>query len=235
MRSERIRARGRSASRARLGALAVAAVMLMTVLPWASTLSGSAARRHLSGRRPPRPLVRGLPSAAGMDQRRLPPRAMAWSRRFVQSVQVAVPHGRSRRRLRIHVPRTRPASSAVRHTVAALPAAGERARPAAPPPRAAPPGPRGRRVSSGPGIRSIIAAAATRHHVAPGWLLRVAVCESGLDPLAYNAGSGASGLFQFMPGTFYGNGGRNLWDPVEQAEVAATMFAAGESSAWACA
>jgi len=84
-------------------------------------------------------------------------------------------------------------------------------------------------------VRSIIVAAAARHGVAASWLLRVAMCESGLNPGAYNAFSGASGLFQFMPSTFYGNGGRDLWSAYQQADIAATMFAAGESSAWACA
>ncbi len=84
-------------------------------------------------------------------------------------------------------------------------------------------------------VRSIVVAAAARHGVASSWLLRVAMCESGLNPSAYNASSGASGLFQFMPSTFYGNGGHDLWSAYQQADVAAAMFAAGESSAWACA
>lgn len=34
--------------------------------------------------------------------------------------------------------------------------------------------------------------------------LRVAYCESGYNPFAYNRSSGASGVFQIMPGTWAG-------------------------------
>ncbi len=34
--------------------------------------------------------------------------------------------------------------------------------------------------------------------------LRVAACESGFDPAAYNPYSGAMGVFQFMPATWRG-------------------------------
>jgi hypothetical protein len=37
-----------------------------------------------------------------------------------------------------------------------------------------------------------------------------------------------------MPGTFYGNGGHNIWDPTDQSDVAAKMFARGDSGAWSC-
>lgn len=95
-------------------------------------------------------------------------------------------------------------------------------------------------VSYGSGdIQSIIVAAANRFGVDPNWLLRVAKCESGFNPNAYNP-SGASGLFQFMPATFAANsvragfGGSSIWDPVASANTAAYMFSVGQSRQWTC-
>lgn len=81
---------------------------------------------------------------------------------------------------------------------------------------------------------AIIRAAAARYGASGDQMVRVAMCESGLNPRAYSASSGASGLFQFMPGTFYGHGGKNIWDPYDQSNVAAQMFAQGQASAWTC-
>ena len=83
-------------------------------------------------------------------------------------------------------------------------------------------------------IAQIIRDAAARWGANPDQMLRVAMCESGLNPNAYNASSGATGLFQFKPPTFYSHGGHNIWDPTDQANVAARMFAAGQASAWTC-
>ena len=83
-------------------------------------------------------------------------------------------------------------------------------------------------------IIAIIRGAAAQYGANGDQMVRVARCESSLNPYAYNRGSGASGLFQFMPGTFYGNGGHNIWDPTDQSDVAAKMFARGDSGAWAC-
>lgn len=83
-----------------------------------------------------------------------------------------------------------------------------------------------------------IAAASARWGVSYGWLLRVASCESGLNPSAYNS-SGASGLFQFMPGTFWlyaaqiGEG-RSYWNAYASANVAAYMFSRGLAYEWSC-
>jgi soluble lytic murein transglycosylase-like protein len=82
-------------------------------------------------------------------------------------------------------------------------------------------------------IAAIIRAAAARYGVDGDRLLRVAMCESGLNPNARNA-SGAEGLFQFKPATFYGHGGHNIWDPADQSDVAARMFAQGLSGQWTC-
>jgi hypothetical protein len=32
--------------------------------------------------------------------------------------------------------------------------------------------------------------------------------------------------------TFMAHGGTSIWDPVQQSEIAAKMFASGDSSAW---
>jgi soluble lytic murein transglycosylase-like protein len=80
----------------------------------------------------------------------------------------------------------------------------------------------------------IIRAAAARYGANGDQMVRVARCESGLNPRAYSASSGASGLFQFVPGTFYGHGGKNIWDPYDQSNIAAQMFAQGQASAWTC-
>ncbi|MGC1407039.1 MAG: transglycosylase SLT domain-containing protein [Candidatus Dormiibacterota bacterium] len=83
-------------------------------------------------------------------------------------------------------------------------------------------------------IMQIIWAAAKEYNVSYPWLLGVAKCESGLDPTDVNRTSGASGLFQFMPATFHGHGGTDIWDPVQQADIAAKMFSIGESGEWVC-
>jgi hypothetical protein len=82
-------------------------------------------------------------------------------------------------------------------------------------------------------IISIITSAALAHGISAEWMIRVARCESGLNIYAHNP-SGATGLFQFMPGTFVGNGGVDIYDPTQQANVAAKMFANGQSYQWSC-
>ncbi|HVB14422.1 MAG TPA: transglycosylase SLT domain-containing protein [Candidatus Dormibacteraeota bacterium] len=83
-------------------------------------------------------------------------------------------------------------------------------------------------------IMQIIWSAAQQYNVSYPWLLGVAQCESGLDPTDVNKSSGASGLFQFMPATFKGHGGTDIWDPVQQSDIAAKMFSIGESGEWVC-
>ena len=69
-------------------------------------------------------------------------------------------------------------------------------------------------------------------------MLRVARCESNLDPRAVNSSSGASGLFQFMPSTFAftpnGKAGQDIFDPVASADAAGWMWANGMRNHWAC-
>ena len=83
-------------------------------------------------------------------------------------------------------------------------------------------------------VIAIIRAAAARYGANGDQMVRVARCESSLNPRAYDAGSGASGLFQFMPGTFYGDGGHDIWDATDQSNVAARMFVDGQSGQWSC-
>jgi uncharacterized protein YabE (DUF348 family) len=88
-------------------------------------------------------------------------------------------------------------------------------------------------------IERIIRDAAAAQGTDPEQLLRVAYCESRFNPGAYNA-SGASGLFQFMPGTWAANSvragyaGTSAFDPIASANVAAWMFARGQAYQWVC-
>jgi len=88
-------------------------------------------------------------------------------------------------------------------------------------------------------IEGIIRDAAAAQGADAEQLVRVAYCESRLNPGAYNA-SGASGLFQFLPSTWAANSGRagyagaSVFDPVAAANVAAWMFARGQAAQWVC-
>jgi soluble lytic murein transglycosylase-like protein len=67
-------------------------------------------------------------------------------------------------------------------------------------------------------------------------MLRVARCESNLDPSAYNPRSGASGLFQFLPGTWRTTpfAGNSIFDPWASANAAAWMWSVGRRGEWSC-
>ncbi len=100
-------------------------------------------------------------------------------------------------------------------------------------PRHTVPAPAPPRISySGAQIVAIITAAAQAQGVDPSWLVSTAACESGYNPYAYNPAGPYDGLFQFLPSTFRAHGGTNIWDPNQQAQIAASMFAAGESGEW---
>jgi hypothetical protein len=97
------------------------------------------------------------------------------------------------------------------------------ARPAAPNPPA----------GSGSGVAAIYAAFGGSSGLS--WALRVARCESGYNPRAYNPSSGASGLFQFLPSTWYSHfPGWNIWDPYAQARAARIFYDHGWQSQWTC-
>jgi hypothetical protein len=67
-------------------------------------------------------------------------------------------------------------------------------------------------------------------------MLRVARCESGLDPNAVGGGGAYHGLFQFVPSTFAGTpyGEYDIYDPWASANAAAWMWSEGQKSSWVC-
>jgi soluble lytic murein transglycosylase-like protein len=84
-------------------------------------------------------------------------------------------------------------------------------------------------------IEAIIAAAAAKYGVSDSWMLKIARCESSLNPRAYNPAGPYIGLFQFLPSTFRAHGGTDIYDPVQQADITANMLAHGQARAWGCA
>jgi SLT domain-containing protein len=68
------------------------------------------------------------------------------------------------------------------------------------------------------------------------WGLRVAKCESGYNPRAYNAAGPYYGLFQFLMSTFKATpyGGQDIYDPVANANAAAWKYSQGGAGAWGC-
>lgn len=80
-------------------------------------------------------------------------------------------------------------------------------------------------------VTQIIEAAAVANSVDPGWMVRIAQCESGLNP---NSNGTFKGLFQFVPSTFVSNGGNAnaILDASAQANVAAKMLAHGGAHSW---
>jgi soluble lytic murein transglycosylase-like protein len=112
--------------------------------------------------------------------------------------------------------------------------------PPLPPPPAPAPKPRPRAaIPSGPvdknSVAGIIVAAAARWGISGDWMLKIARCESGLNPHAYNPRGPYIGLFQFLMSTFTHNGGTNIWDPADQANITAKMLAHGQAHQWSCA
>ena len=85
-------------------------------------------------------------------------------------------------------------------------------------------------------IISIIYAAADRYGQSRADMLRVARCESNLNPQARNASSGASGLFQFIPSTWQSTPYRdqNIFDAWANANAAGWMWANGRRNEWSC-
>ena len=77
-------------------------------------------------------------------------------------------------------------------------------------------------------------AAATYGHGDELW--RKAACESRMDPGARNLSSAASGLYQFLPGTFASTpyGRFSIFSPYANALAAGWMHAHGRGGEWAC-
>ena len=84
-------------------------------------------------------------------------------------------------------------------------------------------------------IIRIINQAADRYGQSRSDMVRVAECESNLDPYAVNP-SGSYGLFQFIRSTWkstpYGN--KDIFDPEANANAAAWMWSEGRKSEWVC-
>lgn len=91
-------------------------------------------------------------------------------------------------------------------------------------------------ASSGDSIVDIITAAANRYGQSPSAMLAVARCESNLDPSAFNPRSNASGLFQFLPGTWRTTpyASSSIFDPYANANAAAWMWSVGRRGEWVC-
>ncbi len=91
-------------------------------------------------------------------------------------------------------------------------------------------------MGSNSNVVNIITAAANRYGQSPAAMIRVAQCESSLNPNAVNRSSGASGLFQFMPGTWkttpYANA--NIFNAESNANAAAWMWSVGRRNEWVC-
>src|SRR4029077_6173407 len=89
--------------------------------------------------------------------------------------------------------------------------------------------------SGGSGV-DMIYAAADKYRQNGDALLAVARCESGLDPNAVNSYSGASGLFQFMPGTWAGTpfAAQSPFDPVANDQAAAWLYSPYGPGRWTC-
>jgi uncharacterized protein YraI len=85
-------------------------------------------------------------------------------------------------------------------------------------------------------IIAIIYAAADRYGQSRTDMLRVARCESGLDPYNVTPPYSASGLFQFLPSTWastpYAN--EDIFDPVANAMATGWMWSVGRRNEWVC-
>lgn len=85
-------------------------------------------------------------------------------------------------------------------------------------------------------IERIITDAARRHGQPVRAMLRVARCESNLDPYAVNRAGPYYGLFQFLKSTWnttpYKD--RDIYDPRANALAAAWMWKRGRRNEWAC-
>jgi uncharacterized protein YraI len=84
-------------------------------------------------------------------------------------------------------------------------------------------------------IIKIIYAAADQYGQSRQDMLRVARCESNLDPYAVNP-SGSYGLFQFIRSTWKSTpyGSADIFDPKANAGAAAWMWSEGRKSEWVC-
>ena len=68
------------------------------------------------------------------------------------------------------------------------------------------------------------------------WAINVAYCESRYHPNSVNTDSGATGLFQFMAGTWGGTpwASKSRLDPVANAQAAAWLYTKYGPGRWSC-
>jgi Transglycosylase SLT domain len=68
------------------------------------------------------------------------------------------------------------------------------------------------------------------------WAMRIAYCESRYHPNSVNTDSGATGLFQFMAGTWSGTpwASKSRLDPVANAQAAAWLYSHYGPGRWSC-
>jgi hypothetical protein len=94
----------------------------------------------------------------------------------------------------------------------------------------------GAAAAAGGDIVSIIYAAAAYYGQNGDDMLRVATCESGLDPNNVTPPYDASGLFQFLPSTWASTpyASQSIFDPVANAYAAAWMWSVGRRGEWVC-
>lgn len=91
-------------------------------------------------------------------------------------------------------------------------------------------------ASSEEEIIQIIYTAADAYDQPRDDMLRVARCESNLDPNAINAGGDTHGLFQFLPSTFASTpyADQSIYDPWANANAAGWMWSQGRRNEWVC-
>lgn len=85
-------------------------------------------------------------------------------------------------------------------------------------------------------IISVIQQAAAAYGQNPDDMVRVARCESNLNPRAVDPSGSYHGLFQFVPSTFASTpyGDQDIYDPWANAHAAAWMWSEGKKSSWVC-
>jgi hypothetical protein len=88
-------------------------------------------------------------------------------------------------------------------------------------------------------VRQMIESLAVRYRLDPGTAIRIAECESGLNPRAYNPPY--AGVYQHTTRTWskraatYGHAGESVFDPYANIDVALQMARASGWGAWGCA
>lgn len=89
----------------------------------------------------------------------------------------------------------------------------------------------------------ILQAIAAEHHIDADSFIATAKCESQFNERAFNKNDpngGSRGIFQFQASTFAlyapqtGLQEPDVWNPWDNAEVAAYMFSRGLQSQWSC-